>query len=205
MRPRVSRMVYRRPVPQPIVESFSLGSARSESGRSPRRIRARTAPSHHIRHRGDRALSPGRRRVPRRPRRRGHPDRQGRRPGSSGAGRDDCRRRLSGLRAAGRAADGRTVALARRYGAAGRAHLSAGRPVGEHRGPSRLPRLLGSLAQGRRRPDAGPQHADAGTERGTPLRRGGPKPAPGGRTGAVRRALPCGWRSAWSCWGSRTR
>ncbi len=98
-------------------------------------------------------------------------------------------RGVSGLRARRGQPDGRVLALAGRGGAAGGAHVSAGRSVGEHRG---LPDFLDSWAEWRR---ADPDRMfvlnvpmlERNEER-VPDERG-PHPAPGGRGGRLRPAL----------------
>lgn len=99
-------------------------------------------------------------------------------------------RRLPRLRSPGRGPDRPARRVAGRHLAARRAHVSAGRPLEQHRGRARLPRRLGGLAARAERPDARSQRADAGAQRAERLRRRCAAAAGPGRRRSVRPALP---------------
>ncbi|CAM5490244.1 hypothetical protein SGLAM104S_08279 [Streptomyces glaucescens] len=105
-------------------------------------------------------------------------------------------RRLPGLRPARGGPHRRVQPVAGRPRAACRPHLSARRPLEQHRGPPRVPRRVGGLAQTPRRPDARPQRAHAGAQRGGRPRRRGAGAAEAGRRRAVRSPLPRPGRAA---------
>lgn len=111
--------------------------------------------------------------------------------------------RLPGLRAGGHRPDGGPLALAGRCGAAGGAHLPAGRRLVEHRGAARLPQPLGEVAARQARPDVRAQRAHAGAQRGQSVGRRGPGPHRPGRPGRLRRPLPQAGHPAGAAGGPR--